>query len=85
MSLSPVKPPAPRQRGSGGVASQVMPAASSPDNKDMWTQLAKWYLGPGKEGGNDPSYLAYPMKRIKTPLKCCQLRMTDDILVHLQD
>lgn len=36
-SLSPVKPPAPGQRVSGGLTSQVMPAALSPDSKDMWT------------------------------------------------
>lgn len=54
-----------------------MPAGSS-DDKHTCTRLAKGYLGPQKEGGNDPLYLAYPMKRIKTPLKCCQVRMTED-------
>lgn len=77
MSLS-VSSKASRQRGAGGVVSQIMPAGLSPDSKHMWTQLAKWYLGPWQEGGNDPLYLAYPTKKNKTPLKWCQLGMTND-------
>lgn len=50
LSLSPVKP---LDKGElAGVVSQVMPVGLSPDNKHMWTQLAKWYLGLWK-GGND--------------------------------
>lgn len=54
-----------------------MPAGSS-DDQHMCTQLAKGYPGPRKEGGSDPLYVAYPMKRIKTLLECCQVRTTDD-------
>lgn len=78
LSLSPVKLLASRQRGAGGVVSQIVPVGLSPDNKHVWTQLAKWCLGLWKEGGNDPLYLAYPSRKNKTPLKCCQLRMTKD-------
>lgn len=75
MSLS-VSSKAFRQRGAGGVMNHIMPAGFSPDKKHTWTQLAQWY-GPWK-GGNDPLYLAYPTKKNKTPLKCCQLGMTND-------
>lgn len=65
VSLSPVKLLASRQRGAGGVVSHIIPVGLSPDNKHVWTQLAKWYLGLWKGGGNDPLYLPYPLRKNK--------------------
>lgn len=53
-----------------------MPAGLHPDHKHTWTQLAKWCLAHGgREAVILYTWLTF-RKRIKTRLKCCQVRMT---------